>query len=275
MDGFKKRNISFHQLEREIFDQKEPFILDVEKEGIHYEFLIKMNSDNDKAIVFGSGAYDASSDLQPPIFQRHKWIGEFEENLIYYNDPTLYLGSINIGWGFGREDVYYLKEISTIIMYLLKRLNISLNKTLLYGSSAGGFMSLMLGGFLKQPLVLVNNPQTIVWNYYERHVNAMFNSTMPNMEREEIIKKYKKRLNVVKFYKEEQFVPKIIYLQNVSSNRDITHHLDPFILGLKEIEDSNFNEKVEITLYADKKSGHNPLKKNETLRYIEKALKLL
>ncbi|WP_163580509.1 glycosyl transferase family 2 [Gracilibacillus saliphilus] len=275
MDGFQKRSISFHQLENEVLVQEEPVILDVEKDGIHFEFLLKTNKDNDKAIVLGSGAYDANSELQPPIFQRHKWIGDFDENLIYYNDPTLYHGKINIGWGFGREDVHYLEEISTIIKYLLMNLNIALNKTLLYGSSAGGFMSLMLGGLLKEPTVLVNNPQTIVWNYYERHVNAMFNSTLPDMNREDIIKNYKERLNVINLYKEKEFVPRIIYLQNISSYRDITHHLDPFILGLKDIDAINFNEKIEVILYADKKSGHNPLKKKETLKHIEKALHLL
>ena len=60
----------------------------------------------------------------PPIFQRHKWINDFDETVIYYNDPTLYLGQINIGWGQGEKNRFYLEEIAEILKTILAKVHI-------------------------------------------------------------------------------------------------------------------------------------------------------
>lgn len=249
-----------------------PFLLTVLKEDVKFEFLIRVKPGSEKAIVFGSGAYDASSELEPPIFQRHKWIKHFNETLIYYNDPTLYLGSINMGWGFGFEERFYLEEIADILKVLLDKANIQRSKTLFYGSSAGGYMSLMLAGFLENSKVLVNNPQTIVWNYYDRHVNAMFSCAHPTLTRDEIMQRYPERLNSIEFYKKINYIPEVIYLQNVASERDLTHHLNPFILGLEQLDESLFTKNITIRLYSDKKSGHSPLNLEKSVSHINEVI---
>lgn len=273
IESYPKYSIEIKDFEPFILpNTEEPFLLTINKENVKFDFLIRRNLNNPKAIVFGSGAYNAQSERKPPIFQRHKWMEEFNETLIYYNDPTLYLGEINIGWGFGFEDRHYLPEVAELIVSLLKKCDILLEKTLLYGSSAGGFMSLMLGGYLKKAKVLVNNPQTIVWNYYDRHVNSMFSSAHPTLTREEIINRYPERLEVIHLYNLLNNVPSITYLQNVSSKRDITHHLNPFIEGLEKLDENNFQSELEIHLYSDKERGHEPLRKSDTLKNIKREL---
>lgn len=273
LDSYKHYSVKYRKLEKFTLPQEdEPFVLEIIKERVKFEFLIRLKQDSKKAIVLGSGAYDATSDLEPPIFQRHKWMKHFKENLIYYNDPTLYLGKFNIGWGFGYKDRHYLEEIASIIEILLEKMSIGKDKTLFYGSSAGGFMSLMLAGYIRDTFALVNNPQTIVWNYYDRHVNAMFNSAHPRLSREKLIEKYPERLNIVSFYERINYVPKILYLQNLASERDLTHHLNPFIEGLGKLELEDFIERVKVELYFNKDLGHSPLKQSETLFYINNTI---
>ena len=36
---------------------------------------------------------------------------EFEDTVIYYNDPTLYLGKLSLGWGQGELNRFYFQEI--------------------------------------------------------------------------------------------------------------------------------------------------------------------
>jgi predicted rRNA methylase YqxC with S4 and FtsJ domains len=57
-----------------------------------------------------------------------------------------------------------------ILKILISQLKIPEYNVLFYGSSAGGFMSLMLAGMFDNSIAVVNNPQTVVHNYYQRHV---------------------------------------------------------------------------------------------------------
>ncbi|HWJ76917.1 MAG TPA: glycosyl transferase family 2 [Niallia sp.] len=276
LNNYENYRINYYMLKNFRFPQSEaPFLLTVMKENVKFEFLIRLKQESEKAIVFGSGAYDATSDLEPPIFQRHKWVKHFKENLIYYNDPTLYHGQINMGWGFGFEDRFYLEEIADILGILLDKASIKRTKTLFYGSSAGGYMSLLLGGLLKDSKVLVNNPQTIVWNYYDRHVNAMFSSAHHTLTRDEIIERYAYRLSSIEFYRKINYIPEVIYLQNVASERDLTHHLNPFITGLEQLDEHLFTNNITIRLYSDKKSGHSPLNLEKTVANINEVVQTL
>ncbi|MFK4417344.1 hypothetical protein ABH961_005948 [Bacillus sp. RC251] len=115
-------------------------------------------------------------------------MGEFEDTVIYYNDPTLYLGEISLGWGQGTQDRFYLKDISMILMKILAKLHVDHKNVLFYGSSGGGFMSLILAGFVKGSTALVNNPQTILTKWIPVPVNQVFNLSYPGLLREDIEK---------------------------------------------------------------------------------------
>ncbi|WBL14540.1 glycosyl transferase family 2 [Sutcliffiella sp. NC1] len=270
LSSYKNHQVEFGQLHQFSFPTNEdPFLLTINKDKVKFDFLLRIKRNSSKAIVFGSGAYDASSELRPPIFQRHKWIQYFDETTIFYNDPTLYLNKLNIGWGVGIGERHYLTEIAEILIILLEKLSIKNEKTLFYGSSAGGFMSLMLSGLIKESTALINNPQTIVWNYNDKHVNALFSTIEPQLTRNEIINRHTKRLNIIEFYKDIQYVPKINYVQNVSCLRDVEKHLNPFLIGLEQLDDHYYTDEIKVTLYSDKELGHSPLKLNESLKYIQ------
>lgn len=265
MELLKKIKTNYSDLSRTHILYDCPYELTVMYEGVPFEFLLNMRSQKRKVIVFGSGAYQMEK-IAPPIFQRHSWIHHIEESSIFYNDPTLYLGKMSIGWGFGNEDKHYLEIISNILVKIFDYSNILRNNVMFHGSSGGGFMSLLLGGFIKETKVMVNNPQTVVTNYYKSHVNALFETLPSSHLIDDIMCKYKTRLNASYFYNEINYIPEIIYLQNVASQHDMKYHLSPFLSELHFMSD--FFSKINIVLYCDKEKGHSPLGLNETLVYF-------
>ncbi|MCP1126081.1 glycosyl transferase family 2 [Bacillus sp. 3103sda1] len=268
LNELKKIHINYKQINDFQLIYDSPFLLKVEWDQTNYEFFIHLKSNTPNLLVFGSGAYNAQK-LKPPIFHRYSWTNHFDDSMIFYNDPTLYLGPINLGWGFGTANEFYLQNIATILQVIMKRIEIESNKVLFYGTSGGGFMSLILAGFVKGSTSLVNNPQTIIPNYYQSHVNLLFKSVHPNLTREEIIKRFSDRLNVLEFYKKIQYIPKIHYIQNVLCDHDMQQHVLPFIAGLQEIDENAFSNQVHLEFYANKEEGHNPLSLEKSIHYIQ------
>ncbi len=109
-EEFKKISINFNNLS-ELTLKNEPIFLSVKMEDVPFEFLINPKENTNKAIIFGSGAFD-SSKLKPPVFNRHKWKDDFDATTVYYSDPTLYLGKLNLAWGYGNKDRHFFKGYS-------------------------------------------------------------------------------------------------------------------------------------------------------------------
>ncbi|OOF69973.1 hypothetical protein, partial [Rodentibacter caecimuris] len=191
-----------------------PFIISIILNDQKYEFLIKLNNSN-KILVMGSGAYDPDI-ISPPVFQRHAWINEFKENIIYYNDPTLYLGNIRIGWGVGNTEEHYLINIFNLLDIIRDKANIKKDKILFYGSSAGGFMSLLLSSMMKGSTALVNNPQTTIYKFWESHYCTLLTHCFPGMNKTDVLEKYILRLDAYEFVSKNNIKNRIIYLQNIS-----------------------------------------------------------
>ncbi|MGA5677344.1 glycosyltransferase [Bacillus bombysepticus] len=254
------------------FQTTEPFILKIDWDKVAYEFLIRIKHNASNVIVFGSGAGGFQEQpIGPPIFHRHSWMEEFEDTVIYYNDPTLYHGEISLGWGQGELDRFYLQDIANILKLLLIKLQVDSKNVLFYGSSGGGFMSLILAGFVKGSTALVNNPQTNLMKWIPVPVNQVFNLSYPGLSREEIEEKFGERINITDFFKSIEYVPNIYFLQNVACEFDVQNHLLPFISGLEQMDENTEVNQILVDLYFDKKAGHAALEKNETIEYIKKV----
>lgn len=265
---YNRQEISSEYLDHLSLDFKEPAILTVNKNHIKYDFLLRTDKESPFLFVLGSGAYN-SKEFAPPVFQRHSWVNEFKGNVIYYNDPTLYLRDINLGWGQGTKEEYYLENIAEIIAELASKMRIENNKILFYGSSAGGFMSLMLAGYLNGSSAFVNNPQTIVPNYFKSHVQAMYEASYPDLNVNEIISKFNKRLDVTAYYQSIKSIPNIYYLQNAACQHDMENHFEPFLRKIHALLQEEGSGQLVTNLYWDEDSQHNPVSKELTLRYLD------
>lgn len=269
-DIYPSINVPYERLDKIEFDSTNATMYSINYNNQTYDFLVKRDLNDPNLTVMGSGAYDSDKgDL--PVFQRHSWMHKIDGNVIYYNDPTLYLDKINIGWGQGTEEEFYLQNISEILKSIAENIGINHKNILFYGSSAGGFMSLVLGGYVKGSSVLVNNPQTIVPNYYEQHVNAMCSVSYNVFDYKKVNDKFKNRLDIRAFYKDINYVPNIYYMQNSACEHDMENHYIPFNLFYYEMRKSlKFNNLVSY-LYWDNEAQHNPLDKKRTLDFINKV----
>lgn len=243
----------------------------VNKANIKYEFLVRKTNKSDKLVIFGSGAYDFNK-IKLPVFQRFSWVNDFEENLIFYNDPTLYIGEVSLAWGYGSEDEHYLEGIGDILQKLLLKININNNNTVIYGSSGGGFMALILATILKGSTAVVNNPQTNIETYYKTITEKVFKIIYPNITLKEALDRNKDRINVIEYFKKEKYVPPIIYLQNLACDFDVRNQMLPFLEGIRNCEETMITREIDLKLYKNSTQNHSPVSKEKTIRIIRETL---
>jgi hypothetical protein len=282
IENYSKITITYDQLDGFRITSNAPFILTVVWNGVKFEFLIRIKQNTSHLLILGSGAGTMANEtrLGPPYFQRHSWINDFEDSVIYYNDPTLYLGEkLLLGWGQGSKDRFYLKEIATIIEKIIKKTQTPPKNVLFYGSSGGGFMSLILAGYIKESIALVNGPQTCLTKWLPVPVKQVFDLSYPNMSEKEVMIKFPERINLIKFFNQIKYVPKIYYLQNAYCELDIVDHVIPFIEGLQKMGPGCVVNPVRFDLYylvqpgpavLPAIGGHGALGKADTLKYIKK-----
>ena len=102
-------------------------------------------------------------------------------------------------------------------------------------------------------------------NYHKAHVDNLFRilyKEFPNLSKEEIINLIDYRLNTIKLFVKEQYVPPITYYVNVLSHHDIHNHCIPFIKEICNLE--YFEDNFQINFYKEiKKRPHSSLSTNE------------
>ena len=269
MDTNKKFIIDKSDLESAQLPLDELFSLQVNYNDVIYEFLIRFSSKNKNLICTGSGAYNPLK-ISPPIYSRHSWQSEFEESVIYYNDPTLYnTPELFLGWGIGKNDEWYLSVISDIIQILALKNDIKSEDILFFGSSGGGFTSIILSTIIKNSAAIVNNPQMLCKNYL--NFEFIVKSCFDNLDLETILAQYSHRFDVVEMFKREKYMPDITYAANVNSKVDLDDQLIPFINSIASLE--NFDYRVKMILYQNDNGHVGVLNKKETLKLIKNHFK--
>lgn len=282
LSSFPNKVIPYDELKDFEIPFNQPFILTVNWDGIKFEFLIKMKQDASGLLILGSGAGTITNEARvfTPYFQRHSWIDDFDDSVIYYNDPTLYFDEkLPLGWGQGTIERFFLKDIADILGQLIEKTQIPKKNVIFYGSSGGGFMSFYLAGYVKGTIALVNSPQTSLLKWLKVPVKQVFEYSYPNMSEEEIVSLFPERINVIDFFKKIKYVPKIYYLQNAYCELDMLHHVIPFIEGLQKVGHDCTVSKVIFDFYYIVRpgpailpsiGGHGALGKKETIEYVKK-----
>src|SRR5699024_10074962 len=191
---------------------------------------------------------------------------EVHANCIFVDDKTIHNSNVSIGWGVGNRERHYIKDYVKVVKRIARLLNIENKNIYYYGSSAGGFMSILMSIEHKFTTAIVNNHQKSVMRYRERHRKLIFNKVFKSMTEDEIISEYGERISLVDAIVSQNYVPRIYYLQNALYDFDMEQHFNPFIEEMKN--NALSTRKITYILYNNEKLGHDPLPKNETLKYI-------
>lgn len=270
--------LTINEIEDYEFPLDKPFGLEINYKNVKYCLIIRFSSENKNLICCGPGAHARDERTSkgilktPPFFHRWSWYKYFEESFIAYADPIFFYDDIiRLGWFVGDKEQWYLETLSIIIKKLSINQGILHENILFYGSSGGGFTSVGLGTLIKKSKVLINNSQLNVMNYHETHVNNLFRilyKEFPNLSKKEIINLIDYRLNTIKLFNREKYVPPITYYVNVLSHHDIYNHCIPFIKEICDLE--YFENNFQINLYKEiKKRPHSSLSTKESIKIVK------
>ena len=257
-------SLRYEELDDLVIPPRKSIIYNIAWNGVHYEFLIRHKPESTQALVLGTGAV---GEHPRPYFARNSWAAEFPCTAIYYSDPTSYMGECHLGWGYGTNQRWYLEDIAILTLRILRKLKIQPEDTLFYGSSGGGFTSMLLASMFHSRATVIN-PQFIIENYWKSLVNQMKAACLK--EGETLIPQ---RTHVVHFFQETGYIPSLHIIQNLYSERDILLQVTPF---LSELTKSGLSVKNHFGLeFYTKEGGHNAMPdKSVCLKHILEDLTL-
>lgn len=241
-----------------------------------YEFVLNMKENSEKFICLSSSVIVPAKREQfhlKPVFHRISW--KFEHSTLHYNDPTRYINPSDDfsndsrgGWGVGKYDDYYLENIKDMIVQIVDFYGISHEDLLFYGSSMGGFKSLMLGTMVKDSMVLADLPQLNLLNY-RTFVENVIDKFYTEYSEEEM-EKIKYRFSFMEMMKRENYVPDAWI--NISCRPyDIKSQYVEIISQLNTIFNIENNDN-NIKLTIRPLDGHKPMSNETTMEYINKRL---
>lgn len=276
----KNFKLNFDELSSFEFPLDEAFGLQVYYKETIYCFVIRFSSKNKNLICTGPGAHQRDTIrngelLKPPFFDRWSWYKHFKESFIAYADPMLfYDDDLRIAWFIGNKRDWYLKDLAAIIEELAKNQKIINDNILFYGSSGGGFTSVVLATLIRNSHVLINNPQLFILNYWKDILDPLFDilcESFVGMDRNEIIQKIKHRLDVIEVFKKENYVPFITYYVNAASEWDIKCHTMPFLKEIYKLKQFN---GLDVIYYREiKEVPHQPMASDKSITTIKEYCK--
>ena len=266
--------IDFHDLDDLKINLDKKTGLIVHWDDVKYEFLLNIKTNNDKLLILGSGALGRRKfDRSRPYIERHSW--EFKQSTIHYHDPTYYVDDqITGGWGIGTENNHYLEKISIILQFLINRFEFKRQNVLFYGSSAGGFTSLILATLVKGTMALVDIPQIYVHKYktLKRQTGGwktIRKIAFSDITDEQFIELFSCRLDFVEMTKRENYIPNAYMVLDCSAELDFVHQYLPFFESLNELPFNEYSNRLKLII-SGRNMGHVALPKYDTMNLIDK-----
>lgn len=255
MAQYPVMEILYEELGAEPFACAEPTIYAVLKAGVRFEFLVKRQPESTQAVVFGTGRLTLPREKWP-FFSRHSWMRSIPCSCVFYFDPTLYLGDIDLGWCYGTNNRWYLEEIAGILAVILRKLGVAPENAVMTGSSGGGFTSILLATLLRSRCLAIN-PQTDFRQYWKRFVDLLAETVL--LPGESWIEE---RVNAAALIRREGYFPYIHILQNIDVRSDLDNHILPFVSALNRVNMNSGYRKLRIEFYSHPE-GHNGMPPND------------
>lgn len=266
---YPTEKIDYEDLESYKIKQDLLYILEVNKDDVKYEYLINRKLKNNKLIVFNNGAI-VGGKVRTPVFQRHSWAKDLKTSCVLCMDPTLYINDLSAGWGVGKNENYYLENSSLILKKIIEKMNIKLEDTVIYGTSAGGFLSIMMGIYLKGAKVVADNSQLILSNWIVKPaldcvIFYCFDNIIDSLNNLD-------RFDIIEAFKKHNYVPKIYLHVNMCSEADNSKQLVPFLKEMEKVRGIQNYKDIEVILHYEETKGHDGLNKDEAIKFLYNVL---
>lgn len=245
-------------------------VLRVVKDGVPYEYLINRRSDNDKLIVFNNCGL-IGGNVNVPVFLGHSFAPHLKTSSVFCMDPTIYINSyLQVGWGIGKNEDYYLENSSLILKKIIGKMSIQLKDTVIYGKSAGGYLSVIMGIYLKEASVVADNAQFDLSNWIYKEV--LDDLIVFCFDEPDALQKYKERFNVVDAFEKNNYVPKLYIHVNLCSYADNLTQLVPLLERMESMKNVINYNGIHVILHYEPQNGHYGLSFESAVEFLYKVL---
>lgn len=227
---------------------------------IDIDAKLDIKEHSDKLFVMLGGAVDRAT-TTIPVFARWNYGKILGGSVLSVSDPTLRLDdNLNLGWWLGDSQSDYISALLNLVSSVANFLGVKDENIIFYGSSGGGFSSLVAASRLKVGRVIVINPQTVVNKYWERFVNHVAEVFDKNLSPAECLEKYPLKwsaiASVASAYAEGSDL-RIVYAQNIVDKFHYDNHFLPFCLQEKaDIHGGCSDSGMILTHIYDSAEGH-------------------
>ncbi len=267
---YPEQTIYEYELSTFTIPKDSTFILRILKDNIPYEYLITHKSTSNHLIIFNNGAV-AKGNVTVPVFQRHSWIPLLKTSSIFCMDPTLYINSyLQIGWGIGKNESYYLENSSILLKKIIEKMEIPLTNTAIYGTSAGGYLSIIMGLYLKGAKVVADNAQLDIRNWiFQDALDSVITFCFDHVG---MALNYKERFSVIDAFQKHNYVPPLYLHVNLSSKADNSTQLIPFLKAAEQMLPPEEYHTIQVFLHCSPEKGHNGIDMDYAIHFLESIL---
>lgn len=149
-------------------------------------------------------------------------------------------------------------------------MGIRLEDTVLYGSSAGGYLAILMGIYLKGAKVVADNAQLDVRNWIFR--DALDSVLTFCFDHIGTALDYRERFSVVDAFEKHGYVPQIFLHVNLCSEADNETQLVPFLRQAGKMRGINEYRGIKVILHLEPEKGHDGLGMEEAVRFLYQVL---
>ncbi|SNV78169.1 Uncharacterised protein [Corynebacterium imitans] len=240
--------------------------------------FVRSEEFSDRLLVTLNGAVDRSESKDPrEIFQRRTWIDSLNANVLMISDATLHPDNdLQIGWAQGNGTDALLCAMAECVEYFRNLLGLRQDQVIFYGSSAGGFQAVALHAWFPGSRFLVNNAQFDWTLYYPSYVRDIAEHSYGGLDVENIRTAFPEKCNVLSRYLALQLPISGCYMLNVASAADMKKQLPVLsrFMANRATEQPHVGMDISVKYYIDRKAGHLPLPKDQTLKELSVQLSL-
>ena len=172
--------------------------------------------------------------------------------------------------GCWKNDNYYLENSSLLLKEIIKKMGIRLTDTVIYGTSAGGYLSIIMGIYLKGAKVVADNTQLDVRNWiFKEALDSVITFCFDNVGS---VLNYKERFNVIDAFEKHDYVPKIYLHVNLCSVADNSTQLVPFLKNAEKMRNISEYNDIEVILHFDREKGHDGINMEDAISFLYNIL---
>lgn len=234
----------------------------VEEKGVKLECRINQKVKNDYLVVTPNGAVDRKK-YELPVFARWNYQNIFNSSILSISDPALLLdGYLRIGWFAGTSQLDIAQFVSEVVIKVADQLGVTHDRIIFWGSSSGGFASILLASKIAGASFVSINGQSTINNYYAGHVEDYRKVFDSQSSIDEILQDYQSRWSIIVALHESYkkgLSTKGVVVQNIVDEMHYLKHYTPFCehFGLS-LEGGKSSDYELWSLLFEHQKGHGP-----------------